>query len=271
MTGTTKLDHLDEGTGSPALLLIHGLCCDYTDWKPQLEAFSNTHRVITPTLRGHGGEASDAATLTMETLAADVVALAREKAVSDVIVAGHSMGTRVAHEVWKQAPDIVKGIILVDGSNRALENPADAINQFNATTEGDKLKPWLAGLFNIMFYGDRFADLRSACVARALAMPDENVRALYRNMLTWDAIKGDAVIRAVNVPTLVLQSTTPDTDFVRRALNEGEMGHYPEVVKERNTNAELALLAGHGHFTGLEAPKWTNDAISAWMTHNSLV
>jgi pimeloyl-ACP methyl ester carboxylesterase len=270
MNDTITLDHLDEGTGSPALVLIHGLCCDYTDWKPQLEAFSKTHRVITPTLRGHGGEASDAATLSMETLAADVVALVREKNLSDVIVAGHSMGTRVAHEVWCQAPDVVKGIILVDGSDRALKDPTEAINQFEAATTGDKLKPWVAGLFDIMFYGDRFADLRKACVDRALAMPDENVRSLYRNMLTWDALKGDAVMHAVDVPTLVVQSTTPDTDVVRRALREGEMGHYPEVVKGRNTNAEFALLAGYGHFTGLEAPEWTNDAISAWMTRRGL-
>ena len=101
-------------------------------------------------------------------------------------------------------------------------------------------------------------------------MPDENLRSLYTNMMTWDATKGEAVMRGVNVPTLVIQSTTRGEDGIRRALRDGEMGHYPEVVKGRNGRAEFALLAGHGHFTGLEAPEWTNDAIKAWMSKSNL-
>jgi pimeloyl-ACP methyl ester carboxylesterase len=141
---------------------------------------------------------------------------------------------------------------------------------FEEATAGDKLKPWLKGLFEIMFYGDKHAALRDACVNRALQMPDANLRSLYTNMMRWDAIKGDPVMRAINIPTLVIQTTTRGTDGIRRALNEGEMGHYPEVVKARNKHAEFALLAGHGHFTGLEAPEWTNDAIAAWVKKNNL-
>lgn len=271
MTATIELKHADQGQGEPTFVLIHGLCCDHSDWQPQLEAFSKTHRVITPTLRGHGGDGSASETLSMENLAADVVALMRAKGVTQAIVAGHSMGTRVVHEVLHQAPDVVKGIVLVDGSDSAFGDLDTAIASFEAATADGQLKPWLQGLFEIMFYGDRFADLRDACVKRALAVPDENLRSLYRNMMAWDATKGEAQMRAIKVPTLVMQSTTRGADGIRRALNEGEMGHYPDVVKSRNANAEFALLAGHGHFTGLEAPQWTNDAISAWAKTSGLV
>lgn len=270
MTDAIDLVHRDEGTGAPTFVFIHGLCCDLTDWQPQLAAFSKTNRVITPTLRGHGGDPSDASTLSMETLAGDVVALLRARGIDNAIVAGHSMGTRVAHEVWRQAPDAVKGLILVDGSDSAFGNLDAAMAGFEAATSGDKLKPWLKGLFEIMFYGDDFAELRDACVTRALSMPDDNLRALYRNMMTWDATHGEAVMRAVNVPTLVIQSTTRGEDGIRRALKEGELGHYPSLVKDRNAHAELALLPGHGHFTGLEAPEWTNTAIQAWVGRNGL-
>ena len=106
---------------------------------------------------------------------------------------------------------------------------------------------------------------------RALAMPDANLDALYRNMMTWDATKGEEQMRAITVPTLVIQSTTRGEDGIRRALNEGEMGHYPDLVKSRNTKSSFALLAGHGHFTGLEAPEWTNDAIMSWANGNGLL
>lgn len=271
MTATVDLRHADQGQGEPTFVLIHGLCCDHSDWQPQLDALSASHRVITPTLRGHGGDGSAAETLSMENLAADVVAQMRAKGVTNAIVAGHSMGTRVVHEVLHQAPDVVSGIILVDGSDSAFGDLDAAIASFEAATADGQLKPWLQGLFEIMFYGDRFAELRDACVKRALAMPDENLRSLYRNMMRWDATKGETQMRAITVPTLVIQSTTRGTDGIRRALNEGEMGHYPDLVKSRNTKAEFALLADHGHFTGLEAPDWTNEAIMTWAKRSGLL
>ncbi|MFY0615706.1 MAG: alpha/beta hydrolase [Hyphomicrobiaceae bacterium] len=271
MTATVDLRHADQGQGEPTFVLIHGLCCDHSDWQPQLDALSASHRVITPTLRGHGGDGSAAETLSMENLATDVVAQMRAKGVTNAIVAGHSMGTRVVHEVLHQAPDLVSGIILVDGSDSAFGDLDAAIAGFEAATADGQLKPWLRGLFEIMFYGDRFAELRDACVKRALAMPDENLRSLYRNMMRWDATKGETQMRAITVPTLVIQSTTRGEDGIRRALNEGEMGHYPDLVKVRNTKAEFALLAGHGHFTGLEAPDWTNEAIMTWAKRSGLL
>lgn len=264
MVDAIELVHADQGSGDPTFVLIHGLCCDLTDWAPQLDALSKTNRAITPTLRGHGGEGSAPSTLTMENLAADVVSLLRAKGVTSAIIGGHSMGTRVVHEVRHQAPDIVKGIILVDGSDSAFGDLDAAMAGFEAATANGQLKPWLQSLFEVMFYGDEFAALRDACVRRALSMPDDNLRALYTSMMTWDATKGEAIMRATDVPTLVIQSTTRGEDGIRRALKDGEMGHYPDLVKTRIPTADFALLAGHGHFTSLEAPDWTNDAIASW-------
>lgn len=268
MTDTIELDHVDQGESAgdaPVLVLIHGLCCDHSDWAPQVAAFSKTHRVITPTLRGHGRSPRGEADMTMPQLASDVVQLLRDKSVSQAIVGGHSMGTRVAHEVRHQAPEMVTGLVLVDGSDSAFGDFDTAMAGFEAASAGEKLKPWLRSLFEVMFFGDRFPDLKDACVKRALAMPDETVRDLYRGIIAWDAAKSDAVMRETDVPTLVIQSTTRGEDGIRRPLNEGEMGHYPGIVKERIRSADFALLPGHGHFTSLEAPEWTNDAIGTWM------
>ncbi|SRR6056297_788227 len=266
---TMQLEHEDTGSGAPTMVFIHGLCCDQTDWRPQVDRFAGSHRVIAVTLRGHGGQpagpGNDASTLAMEQLAADAVALLRKKGITSAIVAGHSMGTRVVHEMLAQAPDIVDGIVLVDGSDSAFGDLAPALRTFGEATSGSKLKAWLQGLFEAMFYGNEQAELRDACVARALRMPDENVRQLYTHMMRWDATKADGIMRAIDVPTLVIQSTTRGPDGSRRALNEGEMGHYPGVVQARNRNASFALLPGHGHFTMLEAPDWTYDAIASWM------
>jgi pimeloyl-ACP methyl ester carboxylesterase len=269
MTETIDLVHLDQGQGSPELVLVHGLCCDLSDWQPQVDYFSKTRRVITPTLRAHGQalQASPHGSddLDMAVLAHDVVALLRKKGVTQAFVGGHSMGTRVAHEVRRQAPDIVKGLILVDGSDSALGNASHQLQKFAAATEGDQVKPWLKGMFEIMFYGDQFADLKKACVDRALQMPDDDVRSLYRGIINWDGDHADTVMRACKVPTLVLQSTTRGEDGIRRDLQPGEEGHYPGIVRSRIPGAEVHALPGHGHFTSLEAPEWTNKIIDNWL------
>lgn len=49
-----KLRYLDAGDGGPALLFVHGWCCDHTHWRGQVEEFAASHRVIAVDLRRHG-------------------------------------------------------------------------------------------------------------------------------------------------------------------------------------------------------------------------
>lgn len=271
MTDTVSLIHTEEGTGAPAFVLIHGITCDQTDWRPQLEALSQSTRVIAPTLRGHGGDPSPPASLSMENLAADVVALMHEKALTKVVVAGHSMGTRVAFEVASQAPDLVAGMILVDGSYLPCADLNASVERFNAATTDDKITSWLTHFVDAMFVDGTLDAFRRHCTARAHAMPHEALRSLYRGMLVWDTKCGATSMEKANVPMLVLQSTTRSEDGSRRVLKEGETGSYPETVKRFNADTEIAVLAGHGHFTGLEAPDWTNEVIVDWCRRHAFI
>src|SRR4029450_6066317 len=49
-----KLAYLDTGSGDPALVFIHGWCCNHTMWGEQTKAFAQRHRVIAVDLRGMG-------------------------------------------------------------------------------------------------------------------------------------------------------------------------------------------------------------------------
>ena len=51
---TVPLHHIDEGSGGPALLFIHGWLRSTADWSKQARAFRGRHRVIRVDLRGHG-------------------------------------------------------------------------------------------------------------------------------------------------------------------------------------------------------------------------
>jgi pimeloyl-ACP methyl ester carboxylesterase len=44
----------EAGVGELPMLLVHGLACAHTHLTPQLEHFSDDHRVVAVDLRGHG-------------------------------------------------------------------------------------------------------------------------------------------------------------------------------------------------------------------------
>ena len=85
----------------PALILIPGLLCDELVWKNQIEAFAATHEVIVPALDGFDSIAD---------MAADVLA----HAPAEFALAGHSFGGRIALEAFRQAPERVTRLALLD-------------------------------------------------------------------------------------------------------------------------------------------------------------
>ena len=62
---------LDSGSGSPTIVLVHGICCHAHDWQWHFDAYSKTHHVIAPTLRGHEEDGTTPDDLTIEGLASN--------------------------------------------------------------------------------------------------------------------------------------------------------------------------------------------------------
>ncbi|MFD3532846.1 alpha/beta fold hydrolase [Streptomyces sp. NPDC058664] len=105
----------DRGTG-PALLLVHGHPFDHTMWRPQIERFSRTHRVIAPDLRGYGDTPLGPATGSTDlgVFAEDLVALLDDLEIEDCVLVGLSMGGQIAMELYRRHPGRVSGLVLAD-------------------------------------------------------------------------------------------------------------------------------------------------------------
>ena len=71
------LNVADVGSG-PILLLVHGFPLDHSMWRHQLDALSDTCRVIAPDLRGFGASSGAIETMTMEQFADDMAELLDE-------------------------------------------------------------------------------------------------------------------------------------------------------------------------------------------------
>src|SRR4051812_17103118 len=96
----------------PHLILVPGLMCDDIVWADQTAALSSLTGI---TIADHGAMDS------LGTMAEAILARAPDR----FALAGHSMGGRVALEVFRRAPERIAGIALMDTAHAPLPAGAD--------------------------------------------------------------------------------------------------------------------------------------------------
>ena len=125
------LRYNDLGEGIP-VVFIHGLGSRKEAWIPQHE-LANRYRLVIPDLRGHG-ETEMNEGITLKNFALDIIELLEHLDIPSAFICGLSLGGIVAQELYKQRPDLVKGLIL---SNTTSYVPAILASKI--ITENSKL------------------------------------------------------------------------------------------------------------------------------------
>ena len=103
---------LEKGEGEP-LLLIHGVGLNAEAWGPQIEALSDTHRVIALDMPGHGGSALTGGELAA--YVAQAVTLLDALGIPSANVVGHSMGAATALAIASELAPGKEALILRTG------------------------------------------------------------------------------------------------------------------------------------------------------------
>ena len=106
-----RLRVLEAGQG-PALFLIHGLSASHDIWEHVVDEFADRYRVIAPDLPGHGESAKPDAPYTVDFYAGVLRSLARELGIDEAIVAGTSLGGKIALELACWYPRFVRALVL---------------------------------------------------------------------------------------------------------------------------------------------------------------
>ena len=114
-----------RGEGEPALVFVHGWCCDRSYWDAQLPHFAEKYKVIAVDLAGHGESGLDRKEWTMGAFGEDVVAVVNKLNLDRVVLVGHSMGGFVILEAARRMPQFVIGLVGVD----TLQNFEDKVTQ----------------------------------------------------------------------------------------------------------------------------------------------
>jgi 3-oxoadipate enol-lactonase len=119
-----QLIFYDTGNGVPVIFL-HPTPLDGNFWRPVIEQLDGM-RSIAPDLRGHGaselgtrlptgafGRVPDAPVLSIGQLASDILALLDHLKIKTAVFAGCSIGGYVLLELWRRAPERMRGLAFV--------------------------------------------------------------------------------------------------------------------------------------------------------------
>lgn len=228
----------------PALLLLPGLLCDRDSWAAQIEALGA--RCI---VAEYGASDSIPA----------MARLALAAAPSRVIVAGHSMGGRVALEVVRQAPGRVAALALIDtgyqglpaGESGEAERRARQRLLERARTEGmpAMAREWVRN----MVHPDRLADRE--LIDRIVAMFGRRSPAIHaaqiRALLERPA--EDDLLPAIRCPVGVICGRQDAFSPLERH----------EFMAQRIPGARLHVIEDAGHMSPMERPEAVTAALRA--------
>ena len=106
------------GSGSPGIVLVHGLSNTSWSWAPVARRLAAERRTVAQDLRGHGLSDAPTGRYELDTLGADVIAVAEGSGALDeagVVLAGHGFGGIVAAVAAATLGERCRRLVLVDG------------------------------------------------------------------------------------------------------------------------------------------------------------
>jgi pimeloyl-ACP methyl ester carboxylesterase len=260
------LSFRDTGAGLPVVFL-HPTPLDGEYWRPLTDELAGA-RTIVPDLRGHGASelgslpaggfalVPDAPVLTMAQLAADVLALLDHLEVPEAVFAGCSIGGYVLLELWRQAPERVRGLAFIcskpqPDAEASLAKRAATIAQARA---GDT-----AAIFDGMaqtLIGATARERRPEIVAQLRAQMTLTPEALV-------AVQAGLATRVDSVPAVA----TIDIPVLAIAGGE-DPGVSPaemEAFRAAPGGCEFHLLELAGHFAAYEKPQKVAALLAEWL------
>lgn len=230
------------------LVLVPGLMCNQTVWEPLQPYFVKTQMCQ---MVDH----QSANSLTQ--MAQQVLDTSPQL----FVMAGHSMGGRVALEVMRMAPERVAGIALLDTGYQAKADGASGeleVNKRLALLEISQSKgvramaaEWVKG----MVHPSRLAEIDF--IEKILKMFETKDSDIFARQLLALIFRKDAteVLKAIQVPTLILCG---EQDAWSPPSQHEEMLQYVP-------HAAYSLISDAGHMSTMEKPLEVATAMNHWL------
>lgn len=230
------------------LVLVPGLICDARIWRPVADA-------VTGRLPVH---AADLTAMTGITGAAQDLL---DRVPGPLVVAGHSMGGRVAMEMARLAPERMRGLVL---ANTGHHPPRDAempkrleMIALGHRSMADLADVWLPPMLDPSRLADAALvdDLRQMVLSSSADIHERQIRALMT--------RPDAGAHMADIPCPVLLITGRQDSWSPVAQHQ--------EIADAVTDAHLVVIEDAGHFAPVERPEDFVAAVTGWLHQKGIL
>jgi pimeloyl-ACP methyl ester carboxylesterase len=264
-----KIHYLEAGAASnPAVILLHGLGGDVSNWAPTIPALSPKYHVYVIDQVGFGKSDKPVANYRVAMLVEFLDAFYRKLGVEKATLVGNSLGGWTAAAFAIAHPEKVDGIVLVDAAGYSLkrwggpELTREAMIALNPSTIDGYRRLLSLILYNKAILTDQFLETE---LAKKFKRGDGyTINSFIESILRGEDTL-DGKTKSIKVPTLVIWGKndllTPlglGKAFVEdipgaQLLVIDNCGHVPQVEKPAEFNS--ALLKFLGAARTAQAPK----------------
>jgi len=237
-----------RGKGEPALVFVHGWCCDRSYWSAQLPYFARNHLVLAIDLAGHGESGLDRTEWTMGSFGEDIVAVVRKLNLDKIVLIGHSMGGPAVIEAARRLPAPIIGLVLVDSlTDFEYRIPQPAIDERLARLRADFAGVVKKSVVETMFTFNTDAALVEKIAADMSSAPPAVGIGAMKMMIDW---VNNNLIKAVQEAKTPITCINSDVNPTKVEINQ----RYAPGFKAK-------IMSGVGHFNMIEAPDLFNNLL----------
>jgi pimeloyl-ACP methyl ester carboxylesterase len=253
-----KIHYMEAGSG-PAVILLHGLGGDLTNWASTMGPVSAKYRVIVPDQIGFGRSDKPLINYRVGTLVDFLDGFCKELKIEKASLVGNSLGGWTAAAFALAHPEKVDRLVLVDAAGFALEKDFDTrtLNGLNPST-----REGMAQVLSIIMYNKQmFANpaVIDAAFARKIMAGDGYTIQRFVDSIAHGEDVLDNRLSSIKQPTLMVwgkqDALTPLAlgERFNKEIAGSELfvidkcGHVPQMEKAAEFNAALLRFLGGSH------------------------
>lgn len=226
---------------SERLVILPGLLCDSRMFVGQVEAFD---ALVMDGFYGRANRIEAMADFALDRLPARCALL------------GHSMGARVALEIWRRAPERIERLALADTGVHVVR-PGEADKRYALRDLGRRegcavmVDQWLPPMIGKERRqdADLYAALRAMSVDAGMATFEAQIDAMLHRP------EVESLLPSINCPAFAIVGS--DDEWSPVAQHEDIVAAIP--------GAQLRIVAGVGHMAPAEDPVRFNDSVREWL------
>ena len=255
----TKIHYLEAGSG-PAVILLHGLGGDVSNWASTIGPLSEKYRVIVPDQVGFGRSDKPMINYRVGTLVDFLDGLYKELKIERASLVGNSLGGWTAAAYALAHPEKVERLALVDAAGFAITGDLDprVLNGLNPST-----REAVKQVMSLVFYSKQIYASDAAVdmlFTRKMTAGDGYTIQRFIDSITRGEDVLDNRLASIKQPTLIVwgreDGLTPLAmgERFKKEIAGSELfvidkcGHVPQIEKSAEFNAALMkFLGGNGN------------------------